>query len=151
VNPDLSGLPAFLSPKPGLHSGLMIAQYAAAALASENKVYAHPASVDTIPTSANQEDHVSMGVTAARKARMILDNVEAGLGIELVCGAQAREFTKDLRAGRGAEAAYDAIRETVEPLQGDRYLQPDLEAARDCIASGYLVERVEAAIGPLFS
>ncbi|MFT7168983.1 MAG: histidine ammonia-lyase, partial [Paracoccaceae bacterium] len=147
VNPDLSGLPAFLSPKPGLHSGLMIAQYAAAAIASENKVYAHPASVDTIPTSANQEDHVSMGVTAARKARMILDNVEAGLGIELVCGAQAREFTKDLRAGRGAEAAYSAIRETVEPLEGDRYLQPDLEAARDCIASGHLVASVEAAVG----
>jgi len=149
VNPDLSGLPAFLSPKPGLHSGLMIAQYAAAALASENKVYAHPASVDTIPTSANQEDHVSMGVTAARKARMILDNVEAGLGIELVCGAQAREFTKDLRAGRGAEAAYQAIRQTVEPLEGDRYLHPDLEAGRDCIASGQLVEAVEAAVGPL--
>ena len=150
VNPDLSGLPAFLSPKPGLHSGLMIAQYAAAAIASENKVYAHPASVDTIPTSANQEDHVSMGVTAARKARMILDNVEAGLGIELVCGAQAREFTKDLRAGRGAEAAHAAIRQTVDPLEGDRYLQPDLEAARDCITSGTLVESVEAATGQLF-
>ena len=149
VNPDLSRLPAFLTPKPGLHSGLMIAQYAAAAIASENKVYAHPASVDTIPTSANQEDHVSMGVTAARKARMILDNVEAGLGIELVCAAQAREFTKDLRAGRGAEAAYRAMRETVAPLEDDRYLQPDLEAGRDCIASGHLVARVEAAAGAL--
>lgn len=149
VNPDLSGLPAFLSPKPGLHSGLMIAQYAAAAIASENKVYAHPASVDSIPTSANQEDHVSMGVTAARKARMILDNVEAGLGIELVCGAQAREFTKDLRAGRGAEAAYEAVRRVVAPLEGDRYLQPDLAAAKECIVSGALVSAVEDAIGPL--
>ncbi|MEM8711470.1 MAG: histidine ammonia-lyase [Planctomycetota bacterium] len=151
VNPDLSGLPAFLSPKPGLHSGLMIAQYAAAAIASENKVFAHPASVDTIPTSANQEDHVSMGVTAARKARMILENVEAGLGIELVCGAQAREFTKDLRAGRGAEAAYESIRRSVDPLQDDRYLQPDLEAGKNCIASGELVAAVEAAVGPLHS
>ncbi|MEM1448426.1 MAG: histidine ammonia-lyase [Planctomycetota bacterium] len=149
VNPDLSGLPAFLSPRPGLHSGLMIAQYAAAALASENKVHAHPASVDTIPTSANQEDHVSMGVTAARKARTILDNVEAGLGIELVCGAQAREFTKGLRAGRGAEAAHAAIRRSVEPLDGDRYLEPDLRAARECITSGALVDAVEAAVGPL--
>ncbi len=149
VNPDLSRLPAFLSPKPGLHSGLMIAQYAAAALASENKVYAHPASCDSIPTSANQEDHVSMGVTAARKARMILDNVEAGLGIELVCGAQAREFSRDLRAGRGVEAAHAELRKVVEPLVEDRYLQPDLEAGKECIASGRLVTAVEEAIGPL--
>lgn len=149
VNPDLSRLPAFLSPNAGLHSGLMIAQYAAAAIASENKVYAHPASVDTIPTSANQEDHVSMGITAARKARMILDNVEAGLGIELVCGAQAREFGKDLRAGRGAHAAYEEVRKVVEPLKEDRYLEPDLRAAKTCIASGALVEAVEAAVGPL--
>ena len=149
VNPDLSRLPAFLTPRPGLHSGLMIAQYAAAAIASENKVHAHPASVDTIPTSANQEDHVSMGITAARKARTILDNVEAGLGIELVCGAQAREFTKDLRAGRGAEAAHAELRKVVEPLEGDRYLEPDLRAAKECIASGRLVAAVEAAVGPL--
>jgi len=149
VNPDLSGLPAFLSPDPGLHSGLMIAQYAAAALASENKVHAHPASVDTVPTSANQEDHVSMGVTAARKCRVILDNVEAVLGIELVCGAQAHEFTADLRAGLGAHAAHLAAREVVEPLGEDRYLEPDLRAAKECIASGALVEAVEAAAGPL--
>ncbi|MEM9802399.1 MAG: histidine ammonia-lyase [Planctomycetota bacterium] len=149
VNPDLSGLPAFLSPEPGLHSGLMIAQYAAAALASENKVHAHPASVDTIPTSANQEDHVSMGVTAARKARTIFDNVEAGLGIELLCGAQAREFTKDLRAGRGAEAAHAELRKVVEPLASDRYLEPDLRAAKECVASGALVRAVEGAVGRL--
>jgi histidine ammonia-lyase len=149
VNPDLSGLPAFLSPDPGLHSGLMIAQYSAAALASENKVHAHPASVDTVPTSANQEDHVSMGVTAARKCRTILDNVEAVLGIELVCGAQAREFSPDLRAGLGAQAAYAAARAVIEPLEGDRYLEPDLRAARECIASGALVGAVEEAVGPL--
>ena len=149
VNPDLSGLPAFLSPDPGLHSGLMIAQYSAAALASENKVHAHPASVDTVPTSANQEDHVSMGVTAARKCRTILDNVEAVLGIELVCGAQAREFAPDLRAGLGAQAAYAAARAVIEPLGGDRYLEPDLRAARECISSGALVGAVEEAVGPL--
>ena len=149
VNPDLSRLPAFLSPKPGLNSGLMIAQYAAAALASENKVHAHPASVDTVPTSANQEDHVSMGITAARKAATILDNVEAVLGIELVCAAQGREFHRSLRAGRGAEAAHACVREVVAPLAEDRYLHPDLAAARECVASGRLVAAVENAVGAL--
>ncbi len=105
VNPDLSHLPPFLTPEAGTSSGFMIAQVTAAALASENKVYAHPASVDSVPTSANQEDHVSMGVTAARKARTILDNTESVLAIELLAGAQAREFHKDLRAGPGPEAA----------------------------------------------
>ena len=151
VNPDLSGLPAFLSPNPGLNSGLMIAQYASAAIASENKVYAHPASVDTIPTSANQEDHVSMGITAARKARMILDNVEASLGIELVCGAQAREFSKDLEAGKGAHAAYETIRSTVDPLVEDRYLEPDLRAGKECVSTGALVAAVEDSVGELES
>jgi histidine ammonia-lyase len=127
----------------------MIAQYTAAALASENKVHAHPASVDTVPTSANQEDHVSMGITAVRKAATILDNVEAVLGIELVCAAQAREFHHDLRAGRGAEAAHACVREVVEPLNEDRYLHPDLTAGRECVASGRLVRAVEAAVGPL--
>lgn len=149
VNPDLSGLPAFLSPDPGLHSGLMIAQYTAASLASENKVHAHPASVDTVPTSANQEDHVSMGVTAARKCRTILDNVEAGLGIEAVCAAQGREFETELSAGRGAEAAFRAIRGVVARLDEDRYLEPDLRAGRDLVASGALVAAVEDAVGPL--
>ena len=142
-------LPPFLTPRPGLHSGLMIAQYTAAALASENKIHAHPASVDTIPTSAGQEDHVSMGVTAARKARTILDNTEQVLAIELVCAAQAREFNSRLRAGRGAEAAHRALRRRVEPLDGDRYLAPDIEAARSLIAGGELLAAVEQATGPL--
>lgn len=150
VNPDLSRLPAFLTPKPGLNSGMMIAQVAAASLASENKVLAHPASVDTIPTSANQEDHVSMGVTAARKARTIADNVENVLAIEYLCAAQAHEFHIDLRAGVGAQAAYDLIRTRVAPLGSDRVLRPDIEAARELIASGELVAAVEAAVGPLF-
>ena len=128
VNPDLSRLPAFLTPRPGLHSGLMIAQYAAAAIASENKVHAHPASVDTIPTSANQEDHVSMGITAARKARTILDNVEAGLGIELVCGAQAREFTKDLRADRGDEAPTPSSARWSSPSRATATWSPTCDA-----------------------
>ena len=149
VNPDLSGLPAFLTPKPGLNSGMMIAQVSAAALASENKVLAHPASVDTVPTSANQEDHVSMGVTAARKGRQILDNVENVLAIELLCAAQGREFHTELDAGPGANAAHRALRERVKPLANDRFLQPDIEAARELIASGDLVRLVERAVGPL--
>jgi histidine ammonia-lyase len=149
VNPDLSGLPAFLSPKPGLHSGFMIAQVSAAALVSENKVHAHPASVDTVPTSAGQEDHVSMGVTAARKTRTIIDNVEAVLAIELLCAAQGREFNKKLKAGKGADAAYRALRRVVKPLTGDRYMQPDIQAALALLSSGELVAAVEAEIGEL--
>jgi histidine ammonia-lyase len=149
VNPDLSRLPAFLTYKPGLHSGLMIAQVVAAALASENKILAHPASADTIPTSAGQEDHVSMGVTAARKAREIAENVEHVLAIELLCAAQAREFHKELPAGRGAGAAYDALRAVVPPLGADRYLRTDIDAARELVRSGRLVAAVEAAVGPL--
>lgn len=149
VNPDLSRLPAFLTPEPGLNSGMMIVQVAAAALASENKTLAHPASVDTIPTSANQEDHVSMGVTAARKAREIAANVERVLALEWLCAAQAREFHRGLRAGRGAEAAHACLRTRVAPLGRDRYLKDDIDAAVELLASGELVRAVEAAVGPL--
>ncbi|MDA1265816.1 MAG: aromatic amino acid lyase, partial [Planctomycetota bacterium] len=149
VNPDLSRLPAFLTPRPGLHSGLMIAQYTAASLASENKGLAHPASVDTVPTSANQEDHVSMGVTAARRAAEVLTNTEQVVAIELVCAAQAREFHTDLAAGKGAAAAREALRARVPRLDEDRYLHPDLIAAKDLLASGELVAAVEVATGPL--
>jgi len=149
VNPDLSHLPGFLAARPGLHSGMMIAQVAAAALASENKSLAHPASVDSIPTSANQEDHVSMGVTAARKARSIATNVERVLAIELLCAAQARDFHPEFRAGRGAQAAQEAVRKRVPPLEKDRYLHDDLVAAHELIVSGELVRAVEAAVGPL--
>ncbi len=149
VNPDLSRLPGFLTTKPGLHSGMMIAQVAAASLASENKVWAHPASVDTIPTSANQEDHVSMGVTAARKARAIATNVERILAIEYLCAGQAREFHSEVQPGAGALAAYDLLRSRVAPLDRDRFLHDDIEAAHDLIVSGELLRAVEAAIGPL--
>ncbi len=149
VNPDLSHLPGFLAARPGLHSGMMIAQVAAAALASENKSLAHPASVDSIPTSANQEDHVSMGVTAARKARAIAGNVERVLAIEYLCAAQAREFHPEFRAGRGAQAAHDLIRARVPPLEKDRYLHDDLVAAHELIVSGAFLAAVEEAAGPL--
>lgn len=149
VNPDLSHLPAFLTPRPGLNSGLMIAQVAAAALASENKVLSHPASVDTIPTSANQEDHVSMGVTAARKAREVLANVETILALEWLAAAQGREFHPELEAGPGAEAARRLLRSRVAPLSRDRFLKDDIEAARELLQSGALVLAVEAAAGEL--
>jgi histidine ammonia-lyase len=149
VNPDLSRLPAFLSPDPGLSSGLMIGQITAAALASENKVYAHPASVDSIPTNAGQEDHVSMGVTAARKARTILDNTEHVLGIEYLCAGQGREFHSEWRAGAGAEAAHGLLREHVRPLDQDRFLHEDITAATGLIRSGTLVQMVEEAVGAL--
>ncbi|MFO7172797.1 MAG: histidine ammonia-lyase [Bacillota bacterium] len=149
VNPQLSGLPAFLTPHGGLHSGLMIAQYTAAALVSENKVLAHPASVDSIPSSANQEDHVSMGTIASRKARRVLRAAEQVIGIELLCAAQAVEFTDPQALGAGSRVAYQVIRERIPPLGEDRVLYPDLAEAARLVRSGELVRRVEAAVGPL--
>jgi histidine ammonia-lyase len=149
VNPDLSHLPGFLVSRPGLHSGMMIAQVAAASLASENKVLAHPASVDTIPTSANQEDHVSMGMSAARKARAVCANVEHILAIEYLCAAQAREFHTELEPGKGALAAYRLLRSRIPPLDRDRYLKADIDVAHELILSGALLAAVEGAVGPL--
>jgi histidine ammonia-lyase len=147
VNPDLSRLPAFLTPRPGLNSGFMIAQVAAAALASENKVHAHPASVDTIPTSANQEDHVSMGMTAARKLVTIVENVERILGIEYLCAVQAREFHRELQSGVGPRALEALLRRHVPALEDDRYLHPDLVTAADLVASGAVVAAAQGAMG----
>ncbi|HYF93221.1 MAG TPA: histidine ammonia-lyase [Symbiobacteriaceae bacterium] len=149
VNPALSGLPAFLTRYGGLNSGFMIPQYTAASLVSENKVLAHPASVDSIPSSANQEDHVSMGTTGARKARKIMANVVRVLAIELMCAAQACEFVGPEGLGKGTAAAYQAIRRRVAPLNEDRILYPDIEACADLIRSGELIKAVEAATGPL--
>lgn len=149
VNPQLSGLPAFLTRKGGLHSGLMIPQYVAASLVSENKVLAHPASVDSIPSSANQEDHVSMGTTAARKARQILLNVTRVLAIEVLCAAQALEFSDAQGLGGGTRAAYQAVRAEVPPLVEDRVLAPEIERLAVMVQSGRLVATVEAAIGTL--
>ncbi|HVH12387.1 MAG TPA: aromatic amino acid lyase, partial [Longimicrobium sp.] len=137
VNPDLSGdLPAFLTHDPGVCSGFMIAQITAAALASENKVLSHPASVDSIPTGANKEDHVSMGAHGAIKARRVLRNTETVLGIELMCAAQALEFRKPLRPGRGVEQAYERFRAVISALDGDRILAPDMEAAAALVRDG---------------
>jgi histidine ammonia-lyase len=140
VNPDLSDLPAFLTREPGLNSGFMLAQITAAALVSESKILCHPASVDSIPTGASKEDHVSMGPAAARKARQVLRNTEAVLGIELLCAAQALEFLKPLHPGVGVERAYRRVREAVPPLVEDRVLAPDIEVAAALVREGVLAE-----------
>jgi histidine ammonia-lyase len=136
VNPDLSDLPAFLTHEPGLHSGMMIAQITAAALVSECKVLSHPASVDSIPTGASKEDHVSMGTSAARKARRVLQNCEAVIAIELMCAAQALEFLKPLRPGRGVAEAYRRVRERVPALLDDRVLAPDIAELTALVREG---------------
>ena len=136
VNPALSGLPPFLVREGGLNSGLMLAQYTAAALVSQNKVLAHPASVDSIPTSANQEDHVSMGSVSAVKAHDVLRNLAWVIGAELICGAQAAELVGPDRLGQGTRAAYEWVRQRVAPWDQDRVLSPDLErVGADLLAS----------------
>jgi histidine ammonia-lyase len=149
VNPDLSGLPGFLTPHPGLNSGLMLVQVLAAALVSENKGLAFPASVDSIPTSANREDHVSMSTSAARKCRSVVVNTSRILACELLCAAQGLEFIKPLRPGKGVEAAYQHVRAHVRPLGRDRTLHRDLEAVERLIRNGSLLAAVEAVSGPL--
>jgi histidine ammonia-lyase len=149
VNPMLSGLPAFLVSDGGLNSGFMIAQYTAAALVSENKVLAHPASVDSIPTSANKEDHVSMGTIAARKGREIVANTENVIGIELLCAAQALDLFTNLKPGEGTLAAYQAIRRVIPHLDTDRFLAPDIDAMRELMRSGAILAAVEERVGEL--
>jgi histidine ammonia-lyase len=149
VNPDLSGLPGFLTPHPGLNSGMMIVQVLAAALVSENKSLSFPASVDSIPTSANREDHVSMAPLAARKCRGVVANATRVLACEVVCAAQGLEFHRPLKPGRGVEAAYRCVREHIRPLARDRTLHRDLEATERLIRSGALLAAVEAAVGAL--
>jgi histidine ammonia-lyase len=144
-------LPAFLTKHGGLNSGFMLTQYTAAALASENKVLAHPASVDSIPTSANIEDHVSMGCTAARQAQQIADNVEGILVIELFAAAQGIDFRREAlgpeaRLGRGTGPAYELIRQHVPFLEYDAIMYPHIEAVRKLVATGELVRAVETAI-----
>ena len=137
VNPDLSyGLPAFLARKPGLQSGMMIAQVAAASLLNEAKVLAHPASIDNVPTSAGKEDHVSMGMTSAVKLRSIVENAENLLAIELLAGAEALEHRRPLKGGAGVERAYGTVRKYAEPLLEDRALAPDIAAIAKAIRAG---------------
>jgi histidine ammonia-lyase len=149
VNPNLSGLPAFLTTEGGLESGLMIAQYTAAALVSENKVLAHPASVDSIPTSADQEDHVSMGTIAARKAAQILDNVKNVIAIEYMCAAQGLSLLLPLQPSEPLKLAFEVIREAVPQLNDDRPLHPDIARIREKIDLGSIVASVEKTTGAL--
>jgi histidine ammonia-lyase len=150
VNPSLSdGLPPFLVTEGGLNSGFMIPQYVAASLVSENKVLAHPASVDSIPTSAGQEDHVSMGNAAGLKALRVLDNAERALAIELLAGAQAVEFLAPLAPGQGVQATHDIVRSLSPRLVEDRSLSVDIERVASAIRSGQVVDAVEAEIGAL--
>ena len=149
VNPRLSHLPAFLVRRSGLNSGLMMAQVTAASLASENKLLCHPASVDSIPTSANQEDHVSMGPIAARKAFRVLENTERILGIELMAAGQAIDLRSPLVPADGPRAGLERLRRHVEFLEQDRILHPDLEAAAALVRTGALLDAVEQAVGAL--
>ncbi|UFJ39509.1 histidine ammonia-lyase [Brevibacillus humidisoli] len=149
VSPQYSGHPAFLVDKSGVHSGYMIPQYTAAALVSDNKVLSHPASVDSIPTTAGQEDHVSMGTSAALKAVKVIGNTENVLGIEWMCSSQALEFMQPLKPGVGTAAAYHLFRQHVPPLEQDRVLSPDIRQAADLIRSGKLVGLIEEEIGEL--
>ncbi|MFQ5788856.1 MAG: histidine ammonia-lyase [Acidobacteriota bacterium] len=144
-------LPAFLTKHGGLNSGYMIVQYTAAALATENKVLSHPASVDTIPTSANAEDHVSMGCTAALKVQQVLDNVEYILAMELMAGAQGVDFRKEavgqeVRLGRGTQPAYDLVRKHVPFLEQDAVMYPYIEAVKKLVAGEDLVHMVERSL-----
>jgi histidine ammonia-lyase len=127
----------------------MMVQVLAAALVSENRAASFPASVDSIPTSANREDHVSMSTLAARKCRTVVANATRVLACEVLCAAQGLEFHRPLRAGRGAEAAYHCVRGHVRPLGRDRTLHRDLEAVERLIRSGTLLAAVEAAVGEL--
>ena len=149
VNSSLSGLPSFLVEKGGVNSGFMIVQYTAAALVSENKVLAHPASVDSIPSSANQEDHVSMGTIAARKAREVLGNARRVLAIELMCACQAIDLRGDKGMGVGTRAAYDCVRAKIPYLTEDRPLYDDINLSEALIVDGSLVAAVEKAAGPM--
>ena len=150
VDPALNhGLPAFLVQRGGLNCGFMVPQYAAASLVSENKILAHPASVDSIPTSAGQEDHVSMGTIGARKAAEILKNAQAVLGIEWLAATQAVDLRGKQLLGKGTKEAYDLIRGQVAYLEEDRVFYKDQKIAADLIASGELLLQVEKSVGPL--
>ncbi len=149
VNPQLNDLPAFLTRKGGLNSGFMITQYTAASIVSENKILAHPASVDSIPSSANQEDHVSMGTTAARKARTILDNVQKVLGIEAFAASQAISFRGDVKLGLGTAEAYRVIRGEVRPVDEDRVMNIEMNKLDKIVKSGDLIRAAESAVGEL--
>ena len=146
IDGRLSGLPPFLVENAGLNTGMMLHQYAAAALVSENKVLAHPASVDSIPTSANQEDHVSMGPIAARQARAIVRNVEQVIALELICAAQGLDLrlTDGIAPGAGVAEALSRVRAQIRHLDDDRDPQPDILAATDLVRHAALIDLADA-------
>lgn len=146
LNPLINETKPFLSVDPGVNSGLMIIQYTAASLVSENKILAHPASVDSIPTSAYQEDHVSMGTIGARKARKILEHTAQVLAIEWVSAAQAYEFVKPVKLGKGSAAAYELLRQHVSALEEDRILAPDLRIAKELLWDNKLYDHVSKIV-----
>jgi histidine ammonia-lyase len=148
TDPALSGLPAFLTPKPGLNSGFMIAQVTAAALVSENKQMAYPASVDSIPTSANQEDHVSMAAHGARRLTQMADNAAHVIGIEFLCAAQGCDFHGPLRSSPALDKARAHLRRHVPHLDDDRMMAPDIAAAADMVRSGALIGAVDPVTLP---
>jgi len=149
MNPALSGHPPFLTRRPGVNSGLMMAQVTAASLVSENKVLCHPASVDSIPTEAGQEDHVSMAPIAARKARTVVAQTAEVLAIELLCACQALDLLAPLRPGRGVEAVLRLVRRTVPFLDEDRVLSTDIAAVRALLRDGSILGAAESAAGSL--
>lgn len=136
IDASISGLPPFLAREPGLNSGFMIAHVTAASLASENKLLAHPASVDSLPTSANQEDHVSMATFAARRLSFLAENVTRIVAIELLAAAQGLDFQRPLRSSAPVEAVFDAVRTVVPFRDADRLFAPDIEAVADLIRGG---------------
>lgn len=149
INPAMSGLPAFLAPEGGLNSGHMIVQVAAASLVSENKILAHPASVDSIPTSADKEDHVSMGTIAARKFGDIVSNAERVVAMEFLSACQALDLLKPLRPGSAVLAAFDKIREQVPFAKEDRVFSEDVKKIHEMMTSGELLETVNKSVGEL--
>ncbi len=149
MNPALSGLPPFLARDAGVNSGLMMAHVTAASLVSENKILCHPASVDSIPTEANQEDHVSMGPIAARKARAVVGHVKTVLAIEILSACQALDFIAPLRPGRGARAVYEAVRRSVPFMETDRVLADDIRRVEGLIDGGTVRAAAESVVGKL--
>ncbi len=151
VNPQLNnGLPAFLTENGGINSGFMIMQYVAASLVSENKILSHPASVDSIPSSANQEDHVSMGTIAARKSYDIVKNAKKVVAIELLSACQAIDLRDDKKLGVGTAIAYQSIRSKVDKLDKDRIMYVDIDKISQLVESEVTIQEVEAEIGKLF-
>jgi histidine ammonia-lyase len=149
MNPTFSDLPAFLTKNSGLNSGLMIAHVTAAALTSENKYLCHPASVDSVPTSTDKEDHVSMGVTAGRKLHEVIENAKTVLGIELLCNTQAMDFQRPLTSSKAIEAVHELVRKHVPPIEDDRIFYKDMENLKKLISSKEIVQAASAHLKEL--